>query len=221
MIRLFPLFVAVAAPAGALAAAPQDNLRDYGRPIDTPDNRADMALRGAARCVMGEVPTSARRILATPIASDEEAKRIKALPGVARSCFQLQWPEFPPTAFRNALAEASYRERYFVNDPAPANGVPPPASFAVSEAGKAGTPAQEVAWQLAAIAKCTVFAGPEDARQFILGPRNVDEEQRRFTVLQASIRKCVPANDVAELTARNFRGFVAYALAERAASVKK
>lgn len=188
---------------------------DYGRPLETPENRADFALRGAARCVFVDVPTSARKVLETEIGSADEAKRVKGLAGVSRRCFQPQWPAFQPTAFREALAEASYREQFYRDDPTPAETTPP-ASFGVVAVDAKGTPEQEAAWQLAALGNCVVFASPAAAREWVIGPRNVEEETRRFALLKPGIAQCGGPAAVATLTARNFRGAVANALFERA-----
>lgn len=220
ILRCIGLIGAFAVASSAFAT--QNNYIDYGRPVSTPENRADMALRGAAFCAYRTVPASARRVLETSIASAEEATRVKALPSVARKCFRIEWPAFQSTTLRNAIAEAAYRDKYLLRDPAPPGSTParPPETFAVVPVGQQGTPEQQTVWQLAAIAKCTVFAGPEESRQLVLGPRNVDEEQRRFTLLQGAIRQCVPTGELSALTARNFRGFVAYALLERAAEAR-
>lgn len=196
------------------AAAQDGDRRDYGRPLDTPENRGDLAMRFAARCVVDKVPASARKVLDTGIGSDDEVKRVKGLVGVARECFQPQWPAFPPTAFRDAMAEVAYRKAHRTL-PDMASG-PPPASFGVVPADRKGTPQQEAAWTMAAIANCAVFAGSREAHEWVVGPRNVDEEQRRFGLLQPAIGKCVAPGQAAALTARNFRGPVAAALLARA-----
>ena len=208
-------WMVLGALAIASAAAAQDgDRRDYGRPIDSPENRADLTMRFAARCVIDKVPASARKVLATRIGSDDEAKRVKGLPGVARECFQPQWPAFPPTAFRDAMAEVTYRKAY--RDEPAAGDQPAPASFGVVADGEKGSPQQESSWALAAIANCAVFAGPHEARQWIIGPRNVDEEQRRFEAMRPALARCVSPQSAAVLTARNFRGPVAAALLARA-----
>jgi hypothetical protein len=200
---------------GQIASA-QNNSRDYGRPVDSPENRADAVVLRAAYCTTMKASASARHIVEAEIGSEDEAKQVRKLPGVVRECFDIKWPDFPPTTFRNALAEVAYRASYSVNDPdPPVAGAAPPASFGVVPPGKKGTPEQEVAWQLAAIANCAVFVRPNQARQLILGPRNVDEEQRRFTAFLPALKQCVAAEDASVLTARNFRGFVANALLER------
>lgn len=197
-----------------LAAAQDGDRGNYGRPLDTPENRADMMLRFAARCVVEKVPSTARKVLETGIGSDDEAKRVKGLPGVGRECFQPQWPAFPATPFRDAIAEVTYRKAYRTEPVVP--DAAPPASFAIVPDGTKGTPQQEAAWQLGAIARCTVFAGPHEAHRWIVGPRNVDEEQHRFDALKPAIARCVPPQSAAALTARNFRGPVAAALLARA-----
>ena len=219
---LLTMAAAIPLVAASAVATAQSNTTDYGRPADTPENRTDGALRRAASCVNNRVPNSARKVLETPIASKDESKRAKALLGVARECFGLGWPDFQPTAFRNALAESAYRASYMLRDPAPRGSGPKnlPASFGVAPAGQEGTPEQQAAWQLAAIARCVVFVGPEDSRQLILGPRNVPEEERRFALLRAAMEQCIGADSAGLLTARTFRGFVASALIERVNAAK-
>ena len=195
-------------------SAQDGDRRDYGRPIQSPENLGDQAMRSAARCVVDKVPGSARKVLDTDIGSDEEAKRVKGLVGVGRECFQPQWPAFPPTAFRDAMAEVTYRKAHRTEPANPAGALP--ASFGVVPADRKGTPAQEAAWGMAAIANCAVYAGPHEAHEWIVGPRNVDEEQRRFALLQPAIGRCVAPGQAAVLTARNFRGPVAAALLARA-----
>lgn len=184
---------------------------NYGRPLDTPENRASMMLRFSSACAAREAPPTARKLLATEIGSDAEAKAAKSLHAVGRKCYQAQWPEFSSTAVRNSVAEYFYRERYRMSRPSPLAG-PPPASFGVVPAGATGSPAQEAAWSLAAIARCTVFVDPADAHQLVIGPSNVPEEDRRFALLKPALSKCVAPAQVAGLNARNLRGFVADAL---------
>ena len=213
------LAIVAAMVVGASNASAQDgDRRDFGRPLDTPENRADFALRSAARCAVDKVPASARKVLDTGIGSIEEAKGVKALTSVARECFQPQWPAFPATPFRDAMAEVTYRKANRTEPVIPT--AEPPASFAVVSADQKGSPVQEVSWQLAAIAACTVFAGGHEAHEWIIGPRSVEEENRRFDAVKPAIAKCVSPNVSASLTARNFRGPVAAALLARSERAK-
>lgn len=188
---------------------------NFGRPLDTPENRADMLVRFSARCVVSKAAATARKVLATQISSPQEAKLVKSLASVARDCFPAQLPAFPSTLYRNALAEAQYREQFRRGDPTPKE-TSLPASFGVVPAGQTGSPEQESNWQFAAIANCTVFADPAGAREWIIGPRSVPEEEKRFAAFKPALEKCVAPAVVDKITARGFRGFVATALLDRA-----
>ena len=208
------LGIALAAQASTALAQ-----QDYGRPLDTPQNRADGSLRRAAYCSVERVAASTRKILAAEVGSNDEAKRVKGLRALAPECFNGNlFPDFNPTTFRNALSEAEYLSHYRLSDPRATKAFSKamPASFAVVPAGTTGRPEQQAAWQLAAIARCTVFVAPEASRQLILGPRNVDEEKKRYAALQPAIEICLGGQTAADLTPRLFRGFVADALLTRA-----
>lgn len=209
--------VAIVLAASAGPALAQRGV-NYGQPLDNLENNLDLALRRAAFCIDRNVPATARRILASDIGSDEEAKRVRSAMTAGRDCFPDNRPRFNPTSFRNMVAESEYMARHRITDPeASRTGpVPLPATFSVQPAGVDGRPEQRVAWQLAAIARCTVFVDPAKARQLIIGPRNVPEEDRRFAELSPAIGKCVEPRTASQLKARDFRGFIADALLARA-----
>lgn len=198
------------------SASPLSAQQNYGRPIDTAENRAWMALRFSSRCAVSEVPASARKVLDTVIGSADEAKRVKSLVGLARKCYPGQWPAFPSTLVRGAIAESFYIEAYRTNAPTMVAKSAPPVSFGVVPAGTTGTSEQEVSWTLAAVANCIVYADAAGVRHLLLGPANVDEEIRRFDALRPSIGKCVPPAQATVLKPVTFRGYLADALFRQA-----
>lgn len=198
--------IAVAVSTPQVAAAQR-----YGRPAPTVENRAILALRGSARCAVGEAPPSARKILETQVASDEEKKRVKMLIAVARKCYPTTWPEFSPTLVRGAIAESLYLDAHRNASPKSASG-PAPSTFGVVPAGTPGTADQEVAWTLAAVANCVVFADAADVHHLLLGPAAVDEEMLRFEKLRPSMELCLPGSQNTKLTPATFRGYLAESL---------
>lgn len=212
-MRVPGLIAAVTISASTVvAASPVAAQRDYGRPLDTPANRAAGMLRYSGYCAVRDVPASARKVLETSIGSDDEAKRVKTLTALARKCYRPELPPFPPTAVRNSIAEALYLNAYRTTPPPAIEAGPPPASFGVVPEEQKGSEMQEAAWSLAAIARCAVFADPANARELVLGPANVDEETKRFVRLQPALAKCVGAEQAALLTPQTTRGFIADAL---------
>ena len=205
-------FMMLALTANLPAAAQR-----YGRPEPTVENRAIMALRGSARCAIGEAPPSARKVLDAPVASDEERKRVRMLIAVARKCYPTTWPDFPPTLVRGAIAETLYLDAHRNETPKPLGGAAP-ASFGVVAAGTKGTPEQEVAWTLAAVANCVAFADPAGIHHLLLGPAGVGEETKRFDGLRPAMNKCLPAAQAAVLTPATFRGYLADAMYRRSTS---
>lgn len=196
----------------AVPAAAQRDRGEYGVPAQTPENLARFALRGSSGCALRTAPGTAVKVLTSPIASAAEAKQAKSLRVVARSCYQPQWPDFVSTDVRNAIAEAQYRERYRIMPKVLADtAVSPPASFGVAPAGVTGTPQQDSAWFLAALANCVVFAAGADVHNLIIGPVGVPEEDRRFGVLKPALSRCQPAGSPV-LTSALFRGYLADAL---------
>lgn len=218
------IFACALAGTASAAAAQTPAGRNYGRPVDSPETRANRALRGSTRCALGDAPSSVRKVLETAIGSDDEAKRVKSLIGVARNCYRADWPPFPATAVRNVIAEFFYLDQYRRDAPDLTKVLAsPPESFAIVPAGSKGKPEpeQELAWYLAAVANCAVFAGSGPARELIVGPTDVAEEVRRFDALRPAIRRCLPAGGDAQLTPRVFRGFVAQALLTQAETAKR
>jgi hypothetical protein len=212
------LFVAVAA-SGMLTtsiAGAQSNRVSYGAPLKTRENLADLRMRGSAFCASREAQASSDKVLLTPVASKEERKAVDHLGIAARKCFPANFPKYPPTIYRNALAEATYRERYLAKAPTRLRQTQPPASFAVVPDGTKGTETEEISWQFAAIGRCVVFAAPAESRQLILGPRFVEEEEKRFAALKPALVKCVGQKNADALTPRTFRGFVGDALLAQA-----
>ncbi|MES2337440.1 MAG: hypothetical protein V4537_05010 [Pseudomonadota bacterium] len=205
---------ALLAGAALFAALPATAQR-YGRPVETVENRAIGALRGSSRCAAAEAPPSARKVLDTQLASDEEKKRVRMLMAVARKCYPASWPDFPPTLVRGAIAESLYLDAHRETKPKSITG-PAPASFGVVPAGTRGTPEQEIAWTLAAVANCVVFADAADVHHLLIGPAAVDEETKRFDALRPAIGRCLPAAQAAVLKPATFRGYLADALYRQA-----
>lgn len=201
-------------PAIAVILALLQSGGNYGRPLDTPANRAAGMLRFSGGCAVRDVPASARKVLATQVASDQEARAVRALTGVARKCYPIQMPAFPPTAVRGSVAEALYRSTLGRTKPHMVSA-PPPTSFTVVPAGQSGTPAQETAWSLAAVGRCAVYADAPAAHEWVMGPANVPEEERRFGLLKPALARCVPAAQLDQITPGLLRGFVAEALLDR------
>lgn len=220
IVRIFFLTGLAMGLAVTTPAVAQHEARDYGRPEPTPENLASMALRGSSYCAAQQAQATAREVLTAPLASSDEAKYVKALHMVARSCYKPNWPDFPPTAVRNALAEMAYREENRTPPKPVAAGTPPPESFAVVPADTHGTDQQEAAWYLGALANCVVFTDNAGAHEFVTGPANVAEEERRFAALAPALARCVPPGST-KLTARAFRGFVANALLDQSHAARK
>lgn len=206
MRRLLIFLATIGTPGAAVAQS-----GNYGRPLDTPENRASGILRFSSACAAREAPPTARKLLASEIGSLAEAKAAKALRGVARKCYQAQWSEFPSVAVRNGVAEYLYREGHNHSRPAASVGTPP-ATFAVVRPGTTGTPAQEAAWSLAAIARCIVFVDAPGAHDLVIGPASVPEEDRRFGLLKPALMRCTSSQNADLLNARTLRGFIADAL---------
>lgn len=207
--------------AGAATPALAQSYKKYGTPADTPEVTARILLAGAARCALNDVPSSVRKVLATDPASKSEAKAVKSMESVTPKCFAADRGETNPILVRNALAEASYHVAYRRAAPDVSSQTKtPPASFGVAPADAKGTPEQEGAWMMAALANCTVFASSAGVRDLIMVPIGVPEEQQQFDALKPAMARCMDAKTLAMLTPENFRGYLAAALwrqAEKAA----
>lgn len=190
---------------------PAAAVQRYGRPVESVETRAIMALRGSARCATNDTPSSARKLLDTAIASDEEDKRAKSLMAVARKCYPTNWPAFPSTMIRGSVAEALYLEAHRTAVPK-APSAPAPATFGVVPPGTKGTPEQEIAWTLAAVANCVVYGDVAGVHDFLIGPVAVDEEGKRFAALRPALERCLPAQQARVLTPPTFRGYLADAM---------
>jgi len=199
--------------AGASGPAPAQSYKHYGAPIDTPEVTARLMLAGAARCALKDVPSSVGKVLATEPASKNEAKAVKSMEAVTPKCFAADRGETDPILVRNALAEASYDAKYQRSAPDVSSQTrTPPDSFGVAAPNEKGTPDQEGAWTLAALANCTVFASSKGARDFIMVPIGVPEEQQQFDALKPAMAKCMNADELKLLTPAIFRGYLAAAL---------
>jgi hypothetical protein len=205
------LAVVAAAPAAVLA---QDG-GNYGRPEQTPENMVRFALFRFSFCAMKKSAMTADKLLSTDIGSDEEAKLVKSLRTTARDCYS-DWPGFSPTEVHNSMAEIRYHTE-FKSAPVPVVGAneKPPASFTVPGAKDKGTPEQEVAWYLGALANCITFADVPGAHRLVMGPFGVPEETKRFDALKPAIAKCSGQETVAGLTPRLLRGYLAESLLVR------
>lgn len=199
--------------AGAAVSAVGQSYKRFGTPADTPEVTARIMLAGAARCALNDVPSSVRKVLATGPGSKSEAKAVKAMEGVTPKCFAADRGETSPILVRNALAEASYHVEYRRSAPDVSSQTrTPPASFAVAPADAKGTPEEEGAWTMAALANCTVFASSAGVRDLIMVPIGVPEEQQKFDALKPAMGRCMDEKTLAMLTPENFRGYLAAAL---------
>ncbi len=209
--------IAAAIMVSASSAVAQRDTGQYGRPEQTPENMRRFAVVGSSFCANKNASATVGKIIASPIGSTEEAKLVKSLRAVARQCYQPQWPSFPATEVRNALAQIEYREHFKDVPAATPPGTKPPETFRVAPTDAKGTPEQESAWYLGALANCVVFVDAPGAHNLVIGPAGVPEEGKRFEKLQPALAQCGPPSGIPGLTGVVLRGFLADALLARAA----